>query len=354
MPARWSFVILVGVMFLAGKLVATFAEETRLLRQGFHCIAGVDEVGRGPLAGPVLAGAVVLDALADLPFYPYLRDSKALSALQRERLNEAIRRDAMAAATGSASPEEIAELGIVGATKQAMRRAVAALALRPDHLLIDAVPLPEAGVPFRAIIKGDALCRSIAAASIIAKVERDHLMESLDQQYPGYGFAQHKGYPTPEHLACLAKLGPCLIHRRGFAPVDSLFEPNKNTKPTVEQELGLSAEEAVAGFLERRGYAVLARNYRCPWGEVDVVARDATGVVAFVEVKARRSLRMGTPAEAVTRQKARRLVLTAQDFLQRYGLQQAEWRIDVVSVRLGHDGKPVAFEHLVNAVEEQG
>lgn len=334
------------------KTFPTFAEELRLWSQGYRLIAGVDEVGRGPLAGPVFAGAVVLDPNASLPFYPLLRDSKALTPAQRSRLSLDIRAGAVAAATGSATAGEIDALGIVVATKKAMARAIAALPVKPDHLLIDALPLPEAGLPFRAIIKGDALCRSISAASIIAKVERDELMERLDTLYPGYGFAQHKGYPTPEHLALLAKLGPSPIHRRSFAPVQNLLEPIRSTKPTVEMERGASAEAAVSRHLEAQGYRVLARNYRCPWGEVDIIARDKDGVLAFVEVKARRSTKMGLPVESVTSKKQRRLMLAAQDYLQRNGLANQDWRIDVVAVRLDAQGRVASLQHLVNAVEE--
>ncbi|MBI2170780.1 MAG: ribonuclease HII [Chloroflexi bacterium] len=337
---------------LASKPVATFAEELRLWKQGYRLIAGVDEVGRGPLAGPVVAGAVILDPQANLPFYPLLRDSKALTSNQRNRLDEGIRKSAMAAATGSASAQEIDELGIVRATKEAMSRAVAALSRKPDHLLIDALPLPEAGAPFRAIVKGDALCRSIAAASIIAKVERDGLMEEMEGRYPGYGFARHKGYPTPEHLAQLARLGPCTIHRRSFGPVQRMVEPEHNSTMPLEQARGLSAEEAAATYLRRNGYQVLARNYRCPWGEVDIVAQDGKGSLAFVEVKARRSVRMGSPVEAVTRRKQQRLAMAAQDYLQRQGLEGREWRIDVVAVDLGAGGGVRSLRHILNAVEE--
>ncbi|MBI4202940.1 MAG: ribonuclease HII [Chloroflexi bacterium] len=336
------------------KLVPTFAEEVRLLGQGYRCIAGVDEVGRGPLAGPVVAGAVVLDLQADLPFYPLLRDSKALTPAQRERLSEGIRRYALGAAVGAAGPEEIDQRGIVGATLLAMARAVASLPARPDHLLIDAVPLPEAGIPFRAIIKGDALCRSIAAASIIAKVERDQLMERLDGEYPGYGFARHKGYPTAEHLRRLAAQGPCPIHRRVFAPVRGALGLglSLDRAPQAAPKPGALAEEAVAGFLQGQGYQVLARNYRCPWGEVDLVVQDRRGVLAFVEVKARRSNRMGSPVEAVTRQKGQRIALAAQHYLQRHGLEAREWRIDLAAVRLGRGGEVAGIQHITNAVEE--
>lgn len=336
---------------MAGKTLPTFAAELRLWAQGYRAIAGVDEVGRGPLAGPVVAGAVVLDPYADLPFYSALRDSKALTAPQRERLAAAIRQEAVAWGTGWASHQEIDALGIVPATKTAMVRAVSALSVRPDHLLIDALPLPDAGLPFRAIIKGDALCRSIAAASIIAKVERDGYMRSADATYPGYSFARHKGYPTPQHLGTLARLGPCPLHRRSFAPVQGLLRGEQDAATTLQRARGLSAERVAEQFLESKGYAVLGRNYRCPWGEVDIIAQEGD-ILAFVEVKGRRSLRMGSPLEAVTPRKQRRLVLTAQDYLERHRLESRPWRIDVVAVAIGADGLLRVAAHLPNAIGE--
>ena len=206
------------------QLPTSHAEEAAH-RAGYLRVAGVDEVGRGPLVGPVMAGAVVLP----YPLPPALRgagirDSKALSARARERLAPLIREHAVSAAVGSASAAEVDRLGIVEATRQAMLRAVASLAVRPDLLLVDALDLPQAGIPFRAIVHGDALCLSIAAASIVAKVTRDRLMVEMDARYPGYSLARHKGYPTADHLARLRRNGPTPEHRRSFAPVRQLVE----------------------------------------------------------------------------------------------------------------------------------
>ena len=205
----------------------------RLLREGYRFIAGVDEVGRGPLAGPVVAAAVILDPAANAPYYDKLRDSKALSPSQRAQLAPLITRTALGVGLGEAGPEEIDEFGIVKATRLAMARAVGNLSIEADCLLIDAIPLPEAGISFHSIIKGDALCRSIAAASIVAKVARDQQMVKEDAYYPWYGFARNKGYPTPEHLEHLARKGPCPIHRRSFAPVRAILycQSDGNTSP---------------------------------------------------------------------------------------------------------------------------
>jgi ribonuclease HII len=195
--------------------------EWQLQHQGVRLVAGVDEAGRGPLAGPVVAAAVILPPELS-GFEPWLKtvdDSKRLSPLQREKAAEFIQRHATAVGVGKAGPEEIDCLGIVPATIKAMLQAVAYLTIQPEHLLLDFILLKTCSLPFQSIVKGDALSYSIAAASIVAKVTRDRLMERADPLYPGYSFAQNKGYPTAHHLTQLQSLGPCFIHRRSFAPV---------------------------------------------------------------------------------------------------------------------------------------
>ena len=201
-----------------------WSAERLLWKQGYLRVAGVDEVGRGPLAGPVVAAAVVFPRSFNARRLLGLRDSKQLTAAARERLAPQIRRLADGVALGSASPQEIDALGIVAATMAAMTRAIRQLPAPADHLLVDAVALDCDGLSCRPIIHGDAICCSIAAASIVAKVARDALMEDLDGQYPGYGLARHKGYGTAGHLAALERLGPTPLHRRSFAPVRRLLE----------------------------------------------------------------------------------------------------------------------------------
>lgn len=198
--------------------------ESGLFGRGYRCIAGVDEVGRGTLAGPVVAGAVVLPETLRGRWTGLIRDSKQLSPGQREEAYGQLVEVAICFGVGAADALEIDTVGIVTATRRAMARAIEALEPSPDHLLIDAVELPTLGVSQTSIIKGDALCRSIAAASIIAKVTRDRLMESsFEARYPGYGFAEHKGYCTPEHLQALERLGPSPVHRMTFTPVRDLL-----------------------------------------------------------------------------------------------------------------------------------
>ena len=204
----------------------TFDLESGLLREGLSLLAGVDEAGRGPLAGPVVAAAVILPVglLAGRggPLPPWLGlvdDSKALTPNQRRRALEQIETHASSIGLGIVSPQEIDATGIAQATRKAMRGAIESLPLRPAGLLIDFVQLPECGIPFRALTRGDSLSYSIAAASIVAKVTRDRLMEEADGTFPGYGFSRHKGYATTQHLRLLALKGPCPIHRHSFRPV---------------------------------------------------------------------------------------------------------------------------------------
>ena len=184
-------------------------------------LCGVDEAGRGPLAGSVFAAAVILD-----PSRPIrgLADSKVLSPARRERLADTIRRDALAWAIASATVDEIDALNILQASLAAMARALASLGLAPDEVVVDGLHVPRVSFACRALVRGDALVPAISAASILAKTARDAEMERLDAHFPGYGFARHKGYPTPEHLERLRALGPCAIHRRSFAPVRDALE----------------------------------------------------------------------------------------------------------------------------------
>jgi ribonuclease HII len=183
-------------------------------------IAGVDEVGRGPLAGPVVAAAVILD---DNNPVDGLADSKVLSAARREQLAVLIKERALCWALGRAEVEEIERLNILQASLLAMQRAVAALRLAPELAWVDGIHAPDLACPVKTVIHGDALVPAISAASIIAKVARDAEMNDLDKLFPGYGFSQHKGYPTPAHLQALERQGVSPVHRRGFAPVRRLL-----------------------------------------------------------------------------------------------------------------------------------
>lgn len=185
--------------------------ERRYRERGTLC--GIDEVGRGPLAGPVVAGAVILPEDGEIL---YLNDSKKLSEKKRELLYDEIMEKAIAVGIGAVSPERIDEINILQATYEAMRIAISRLSVRPDLLLNDAVTIPQVDIPQVPIIKGDAKSVSIAAASIIAKVTRDRMMVQYEDLYPGYEFASNKGYGSARHIAALKEIGPCPIHRRSF------------------------------------------------------------------------------------------------------------------------------------------
>jgi len=204
--------------------------ENELKSQGYEFIAGIDEVGRGALAGPVVAGAVILPPPANLSWLGLVRDSKELSSRQRESLFDLINKEALAVGIGIVPSQVIDSVNILKATKLAMIQAVEKLPKQPHFLIIDRVTLSQCPVPQRGITRGDKLCLSIACASIIAKVTRDRMMKEFDQIYPGYGFARHKGYGTGIHMSCLRKLGPSPIHRLYFAPVRNVIASQSSSR----------------------------------------------------------------------------------------------------------------------------
>jgi len=201
------------------RVEALYKYEYQFQKQGIEYIAGVDEAGRGPLAGPVFVAAVILPIGL---YIPKINDSKKISAKVRESIYELLLKEAIAIERSIVDEKTIDRINIYQATINGMYNAILSLQPKPQQVLIDAVPLKQLDIPSLSLIKGDAISASIAAASIVAKVERDHMMEEYDKMYPEYGFAQHKGYGTAQHVAALKKYGPCPIHRRSFEPVKSL------------------------------------------------------------------------------------------------------------------------------------
>ena len=201
------------------RVLEMYAPETAYYNQGIYHVAGIDEAGRGPAAGPVMVAAVILP-----PYWecPGLNDSKKVPPAKRELLYDKIMADAVAVSCIAKSEKEIDELDIYHATMQGMYDAVRGLSVPAEAVLVDAMPLRELTVPHKSLVHGDALSASIAAASIIAKVTRDRLMVEYDKKYPQYGFAVHKGYLTKMHMEALQKYGPCPIHRRSFEPIKSM------------------------------------------------------------------------------------------------------------------------------------
>jgi uncharacterized protein (TIGR00252 family) len=251
-----------------------------------------------------------------------INDSKKVSEKRREKLYPIILERAIAVGVALVSSEEIDRINILNATKQAMRQAYTSMECEPGILLTDAMAGLELPVETRAIIHGDGISYNIAAASIVAKVTRDRLMRELDGQYPGYGFAQHKGYGTADHIEALRRLGPCPVHRRSFLG---------NIAGATRQEKGRAAENMAEKYLMSEGLLVLERNWRTVGAEVDLIADDG-GVLAFVEVKYRDSDRYGAPRQAVDGAKRRYLTRAAVEYVQRSGRGEAACRFDVVEI----------------------
>jgi len=322
-------------------------EVHEAMEAGYAAVAGVDEAGRGPLAGPVVAAAVVLPPDRELPG---LADSKRLTPRQRQAMDALVRETALAHVVAVASASEVDSLNILRATHLAMRRALDALRPPADFAIVDGLPVRGLPVPHRAVVAGDARCAPVAAASVLAKVARDRMMVELDARWPGYGWARNKGYAAPEHLAALRRLGPCPEHRRSFAPVqragDQLQLPlGAPAAPGEETRYarGLEGERIAEAHLTASGWEIVARRYRAGGGEIDLVAR-RDGLVAFCEVKTGRGAD-STPSEAVDVRKRERLTLAAEAFVAERGEPERGCRFDVIEVRTGPDGRAYVLVH---------
>lgn len=362
--------------------------ERRLWQKGIVHVAGVDEVGRGPLAGPVVAAAVILPQGISIE---RIDDSKALKPEEREELFDLIMKVALATSVGNVSAEEIDRINIYQATLKAMRTAIRGLDVQPDRVLVDGNRVPESGFNELAIIGGDAASQSIAAASVIAKVIRDREMREWDRTYPGYGFASHKGYASEAHTKSLNNKGPCPIHRRSFCTVEdalaSWSEPFQEVRSTIDrivrlaelgaykqqiqrrssklsqrelQEIGrrierrtnqlrkpgIAGEEAAENWLVQSGYLILERNLRVGRGEIDLVAQQGD-TLAFIEVKTTSGTESGIE-ERVTHQKQARITSAAAAYLYRCSTSLAP-RFDVITVHF-KDDVPV-IRHFPSAFE---
>ena len=265
-------------------------------------IAGVDEAGRGPLAGPVVAAAVILPNYYDLKG---LDDSKKLTPKKRSQLFVEIQHQATAIGVGVVAAAEIDKTNILQATQQAMKMALGRLKPRPDQAVIDGHALPTQIIPNKGVIKGDQTIDVIKAASIIAKVTRDNMMEQYDIIFPAYGFRKHKGYGTREHMDKLRLNKACVIHRKSFKPVASAM-------PTLswlrkEDGIGQWGEQTAAVYLLERGYEIVAMNVHCdPYGEIDIIA-EKDGIIIFVEVKTYSKKQLGTPVQNIDQNKLKKL-----------------------------------------------
>ena len=348
----------------------SFRWESEIRASGFDCIAGVDEVGRGALAGPVVAAAVILPPTLPDSVLSLINDSKALSNTQRQRAFTAIKRVAYSVGIGSCDAAEVDRFGISTATKSAMRRAIADSSTEPDFVLVDAVRDIGISMPYLPIVKGDAQSLSIAAASIVAKVTRDEILATrCESKFPEYGFAQHKGYGTARHLEALRRYGPSPLHRKTFRPVADMLV-KRNSDKSQEQALssgryskpyslpsgtGRTGEIVAARRLTELGYRILRRNQRTRYGEIDIIALQ-DGQLVFLEVKTRRIRRRSggkfmdsLPVESMTPRKARRVSQCAEAYLALSGYNhRADWRMDFVGVDLGVNGNPVQVQVIQN------
>lgn len=319
-------------------------------------LCGVDEAGRGPLAGPVVAAAVILpDDWVDGPVF----DSKQLTRAEREYAYAQVTTCAIAYGIGIVDRAYIDQYNILQATYEAMRLALRdVLHAHPQMVLVDGATIPGILLPQRKVIKGDATSQSIAAASVLAKVTRDRLMCEADSAYPGYGFAEHAGYGTPRHLDALRMYGPCDIHRRTFAPVQAAMQAMMGVQEVSaasvcdRRESGMVAESLAVDYLLSLGYELVQRNWRCALGEIDAVLLDGDTLV-FLEVRSRHAADemsgLSLAEVSVGSLKQKRLRKLAEAYCTSNRVSHVSViRFDVVAVAFLHER--TAFEHIVDAI----
>lgn len=278
--------------------------------QNIKLLCGVDEAGRGPLAGDVYAAAVILDPDCKIEG---INDSKKLSAKKRELLYDEIKEKAISYCVATASIDEIEEYNILNAAFLAMSRAVNGLSVKPQLALVDGNKNPKLSVHSRCVVKGDSLSASIASASILAKVERDRYMEEIAKQYPQYMFEKHKGYGTKLHYEMLDKYGASDVHRKSF--LKKYFEQKQNTA----RDKGDIGEKLAVKFLQKHDFTVLSRNYSSIYGEIDIIAKK-DDTIAFVEVKTRKPESLLLPREAVDAKKQQKIIKTALSYMEENNL----------------------------------
>lgn len=279
-------------------------------RYGVNSLCGVDEAGRGPLAGPVVAAAVILKPDAKT-FLSEVNDSKKLSEKKREKLYDKIIENSLHYAIGIVDVDYIEKFNILQATFLAMKKAVEQIELQPDLVLVDGNKLPDLKMRAEFVIKGDSKSASIAAASIIAKVTRDRMMIKFHEKYPNYGFDRHKGYGTKEHYSNIIEYGVIPIHRMSF------LKKIREKIPTVQSINGQLGEKITYEWLKRNKYNVIAKNYKSEYGEIDLIAiKDE--YICFVEVKLRSENCGYSPKESVNLAKQRKIIKTAISFLKKH------------------------------------
>ncbi|WMJ23942.1 ribonuclease HII [Paludicola sp. MB14-C6] len=314
-------------------------------QEGVELLCGVDEAGRGPLAGDVYAAAVILPQGFVLEG---LNDSKKLTEKKRDLLYDAIIENAVSYCIATASVKEIEELNILNATFLAMRRAVEGLNVQPKLVLVDGNQNPKLSVHTRCVVKGDATSACIAASSILAKVARDRYMKQVAYDYPQYQFEKHKGYGTALHYQMLDEFGVSDVHRPSFL---KKYLSGKQNKTQLKGALG---EQTTADYLVANGYEIVAKNYHSAYGEIDIIAQKEN-ILAFVEVKTRKEKGLATAREAVSRSKQTKIINTALMYLQENGLKKQP-RFDVCEIYLDSDTGTIVTEvnYIKNAFTGDG
>ena len=320
--------------------------EKQLWSHGIYNVAGVDEAGRGPLAGPVVAAAVILDK-DNIP--EGIDDSKKLRPAVREELCEIITSRCVSFGIGTVWQEEIDKTDILKSTHKAMRMAIGSMGTTPDHILVDGRGLPGKIYPQTAIISGDSLSTSIAAASIIAKVTRDGIMREISKIYPEYGFEIHKGYGTEKHIKSIKKLGPSPVHRKSFRRVKEI---GVKLDLSNHKKVGEHGERIAALELIKKGYAVVERNY---WAEnreseIDIIASKDNTLV-FVEVKTKLHQNFGEPEEWISEKKRVQLIRAAEAYIQEKKPDAEEYRFDAMAVNI--EPETPKLRHIINAFQKK-
>jgi len=302
-------------------------------------IVGVDEAGRGPLAGPVVAAAVILSD----DIIEGLRDSKKLSAKKREFLFKEINDKAVSVGIGIVGEKEIDKINVLAATQKAMQMALGRLTQKPTSALIDGYKLPNQVIPNKGIIKGDTKVESIMAASIIAKVTRDAIMVEYDKIFPEYGFAKHKGYGTKQHFEAIYKFKATPIHRKSFKPVS--FNLPTITWLQETMRVGIVGEQLAACKLMSEGHKIISMNENCaPHGEIDIIS-EKNNLLIFTEVKTFSKEQIAVPELKIDEQKLRKLENAINSYISKHNIDK-DIRLDGMSVMLGKNHNIKKFEGI--------
>ena len=318
----------------------TWEYEERAWKNGFEAVCGVDEAGRGPVAGPVCAAAVILPGGIVIEG---LNDSKKLSEKKREKLFDEITENALAWSVSLVDERVIDEINILQATFRAMRQAVDGLTRPADFVYVDGNRSQGLDLPHECVVSGDAKIPSVAAASIIAKVTRDRLMRQFAEQYPQYGFEKHKGYGSKLHYQMLDAHGISPVHRKSF------LKKYVRGEESPAQKRGRLGEEAVCGWLLSEGCTIAARKYSAPpYGEIDIVA-EKDGITAFVEVKTRKEGARVSGAAAVTPSKQKKLILAASQYADTHACGRCRFDVAEVYTDARHSARSTRIEYIENA-----